>query len=247
MARLEPAAAMTLAVPEYVVWLGVGSLVWIALCMTYLACLAQRALKSVGGAAAKGVGLNPAVDGPTSRNDPAHATEPSAHWYECGGRWLVHHAEGDIDSVLGCLGYGPVVRSAFRLANYGAGIASLEIAMHGPQRCTLTFGGGPMPETTNTLRVDGSTQQFVGNEGIPGDDVYTVAMWWEGDAMVAWGKHTSGRFPVMDTRRFLRHGPRGEPFGELVVDRTVEGHSCRMIYSRSGSRRRTQSQDSLGW
>ena len=160
-------------------------------------------------------------------------TEPSKHWYECAGHWVVDHAEGDMDGVLGLLGYGPIARGAFKLANYGAGVANLDIEMHGPRHCTLTFGGGPMPSTTNELLVDGSEQKFIGNEGIPGDDVYTVAMWWENDAMVAWGKHTSGKFPVMDTRRYLRTSEKkGEQFGELVVVREVQGVKCTVIYSR---------------
>ena len=90
-----------------------------------------------------------------------------------------------------------------------------------------------MPSTTNELLVDGSEQKFIGNEGIPGDDVYTVAMWWENDAMVAWGKHTSGKFPVMDTRRYLPTSEKkGEQFGELVVVREVQGVKCTVIYSR---------------
>jgi len=160
-------------------------------------------------------------------------TEPPAHWAYVTGQWVVDRVEGDIDGVLRLVGYGPMVRGAFRLAQYGKGVAELEITMHSARSCTLVFGGGPMPATTNSMRVDGTLQTFVGNEGIPGDDQYTVAMWWEGDAMAAWGEHKSGRFPRMDTKRYLRDGEvDGRRHGELVVERTVEGVFSRMIYVR---------------
>jgi len=159
-------------------------------------------------------------------------TEPSGHWAEVAGRWVVDRTEGDVDGVLGLVGYGPWARGAFKLGQYGRGVAELDIIMHDGRSCTLTFGGGPMPKTTNTMRVDGTVQTFVGNEGIPGDDEYMVAMWWEGDAMVAWGEHKSGRFPRMDTRRYLRDGLDGARYGELVVERTVDGVFSRMIYTR---------------
>ena len=57
-------------------------------------------------------------------------------------------------------------------------------------------------------------------------------MWWEGDAMVAWGEHKSGRFPRMATRRYLRDGPHGAHHSELVVERTVESAVSRVIYTR---------------
>ena len=88
-----------------------------------------------------------------------------------------------------------------------------------------------MPSTTNELLVDGSEQKFIGNEGIPGDDVYTVAMWWEGEHMCALGVHTSGAFPIMRSRRYLQAGSGGK-FGELVVERVVEGLTSKVIYTR---------------
>ena len=45
--------------------------------------------------------------------------------------------------------------------------------------------------------------------------------------MVAWGEHESGRFPRMDTRRYLRSGGK-----ELVVERIVQGVFSQMIYAR---------------
>ena len=159
-------------------------------------------------------------------------TPPPPHWADVGGRWVVDRTEGDVDGVLGLVGYGAWARGAFKLAQYGRGVAQIDITMHSARSCTLTFGGGPMPPTTNSMRVDGTIQTFTGNEGIPGDDQYTVAMWWEGDAMVAWGEHKSGHFPRMDTRRYLHDGADGSHHGELVVERTVEGVFSRMVYVR---------------
>lgn len=161
-----------------------------------------------------------------------HGTSPPDNWAKVAGTWVVNRCEGDVDGVLKLVGYGPMARSAFKIGRYGAGVAQIDIIMHDALSCTLTFGGGPMPATTNAMRIDGTLQTFVGNEGIPGDDKYTVAMWWEHDKMVAWGEHKSGRFPRMDTRRFLRSGLKGEPHGELVVERCVQGVDSRMIYAR---------------
>jgi len=161
-------------------------------------------------------------------------TAPPAHWGDVAGRWVVDRAEGDVDGVLRLVGYNGLARGAFKLAQYGKGVAEIDITMHNARSCTLTFGGGPMPPTSNSMRVDGTLQTFIGNEGIPGDDEYTVAMWWEGEAMVAWGEHKSGRFPRMDTRRYLRNGDDGRRFSELVVERTVEGVFSRMVYARRG-------------
>jgi len=182
-----------------------------------------------------GTGPNEYVASGAARPCPEamqRGTEPSAHWAAVSGTWVVDRREGDVDAVLGLVGYGPIARSAFKLAQYGRGVAELEIQMHDGRHCTLTFGGGPMPKTSNTMRVDGTVQTFVGNEGIPGDDEYRVAMWWEGDEMVAWGEHKSDRFPRMDTRRYLRDGLDGTPHGELIVERTVAGVFSRMIYKR---------------
>jgi hypothetical protein len=176
--------------------------------------------------------LNSSGGEPVCKEAQDKGTEPSAHWADVAGRWVVDRTEGDVDGVLGLVGYGTWPRTAFKLAQYGRGVAHIDITMHSARSCTLTFGGGPMPPTTNSMRVDGTVQTFIGNEGIPGDDQYTVAMWWEGDAMVAWGEHKSGRFPRMDTRRYLRDGLDGKHHSELVVERTVEGVFSRMIYVR---------------
>jgi len=163
-------------------------------------------------------------------------TAPPAHWAAVSGKWVVDRTEGDVDGVLRQVGYGPLARSTFKLMSYGAGVAEIDIVMHDGHTCTLTFGGGPMPATTNRMRVDGTLQTFVGNEGIPGDDRYTVAMWWEGEHMVAWGEHRSGTWPRLDTRRYLQYGRDGKRHSELVVERTVNGISSRMIYARHGGR-----------
>lgn len=87
----------------------------------------------------------------------ASGTEPPSTWADVSGSWVVHHAEGDVDGVLALVGYGPWARSAFRLGNYGAGVARIDITMRGPRDIKLIFGGGPMPATTNELRIDGTT------------------------------------------------------------------------------------------
>ena len=192
----------------------------------------------VGQAARQAPGPEGAVGAPRPCPEClASGTEPPSNWADVSGSWVVERAEGDVDGVLGRVGYGPMARGAFRIGNYGAGVARIDITMHSPRRITLIFGGGPMPATTNVLDIDGTVQPFVGNEGIPGDDRYQIAMWWEEDCMVAWGEHDSGRFPRMDTRRYLRRRDDGgnggsQPHGELVVERTVEGVFSRMVYRR---------------
>lgn len=134
--------------------------------------------------------------------------------------------------VLERVGYPSWARAAFKLGQYGKGVARIDIEMLSAVLPRMTFTGGPMPSTTNTIRVDGTEQVFVGNEGIPGNDRYRVAMWWEGEEMVAWGKHESGRFPLMNTRRFLRASEWGGAHSELVVDREVCGVESRVVYAR---------------
>jgi len=178
-------------------------------------------------AAARDMGLSPPIP---CAECLTHGTEAPEHWGAVSGSWVVHRTEGDVDGVLGLVGYGPMARAAFRVGQYGRGVSRIDITMHGPRQVTLSFGGGPMPTTTNVLSIDGVEQEFKGNEGIPGDDRYRIAMWWEGEQMVAWGEHESGRYPRMHTRRYLSGARRDE----LVIERVVAGVASKMIYARCG-------------
>ena len=109
---------------------------------------------------------------------------PPPHWANIQGSWVVGGTEGDTDGLLKVMGYPSVVRTSLRLMRYGIGISKLDIELYGPYSIKITNDAGTPLAMANKLEINGKEQTFVGNEGLPGNDKYTVSMWWEGEAMM---------------------------------------------------------------
>eukprot|EP00966_Prymnesium_polylepis_P137097 3167856-Prymnesium_polylepis.1 len=109
--------------------------------------------------------------------------KPPPHWNNLQGSWVVAHSEGDTDGLLRLMGYPSMVRASLRMLRFGAGISTLDIELNGPFQLTMVNDAGTPLAMANTLDVDATEQDFVGNEGLPGSDKYKVKLWWEGECM----------------------------------------------------------------
>ena len=122
------------------------------------------------------------------KSKPAKASRgsgtPPPHWANIQGSWVVGGTEGDTDGLLKLMGYPSVVRTSLSLMRYGVGISKLDIELYGPYSIKITNDAGTPLAMANKLEINGKEQAFVGNEGLPGNDKYSVSMWWEGEAMM---------------------------------------------------------------